>query len=63
MTEETNAAGAPEMKKKNNRDHIAWIAIIIIAVVIVFASLLITVLIVPEFKTIGDLFAFIGKQF
>ena len=63
MTEETNVTGAPEKEKKNKRDKKAWIAIIIIAVIIVFASLLITVLIVPEFKTLGDLFAFIGKQF
>ena len=53
-----------EKKEENNsRNKKAWIGIIIIGVVIVFVALLLTVLIVPEFRSLGDLFNFIGKQF
>ena len=52
-----------ENKKKNTRDKKAWIPIVIIAVVIVVVTLFITVWVVDDFKTIGDLFNFIGSQF
>jgi len=50
-------------EEDNSRNKKAWIGIIIIGVVIVFVALLLTVLIVPEFRSLGDLFDFIGKQF
>ena len=58
----TPGAGSPGQEKKKGKQ--GWktvLPIIIIAVVIVFAALLITVLLVDDFKTIGDLFSFIGS--
>ena len=50
-------------KKHKKRDKRSLIAVIIIAVAIVFATLLITVFLVDDFNSLGDLFSFIGKQF
>ena len=56
-------AGAPGQERKKGKQ--GWktaLPIVIIAVAIVFGALFITVLLVPEFKTIGDLFGFFGSQ-
>ena len=57
-------AAEPDLKEdeKKKRDRKTWIAIIIIGVIVVFASLLITVLIAPELHSLGDLFNFIARQ-
>jgi len=52
--------GKEEKEKKKNR--YSWLWIIIIAIIIVFVALLLTVLLVKDFNTLGDLFRFIGNQ-
>lgn len=66
MTDEAGTQGAETLtraEKKKKRQRTTVLSIIIIAIVIVIATLFITVLVVHDFKTIGDLISFIGKQF
>ena len=65
MTEGNGAQGEASPGQRKKRKGQGWrtvLPIVIIAVVIVFAALLITVLLVDDFKSIGDLFSFIGSQ-
>ena len=66
MADTTTAPEAiePDLKEENKkkRERKSWIAIVIIGVIIVFASLLITVLVAPELHSLGDLFNYIARQ-
>jgi len=62
-TQEAISAESTDGEKKKKKKKSGWIPIVIIAVVIVFVALLLTVLLVKDFNTLGDLFNFLGKQF
>jgi len=49
-------------EREKKRAARAAISITIIAVAIVFATLLLTVWLVEDFNSLGDLFGFIGQQ-
>jgi len=63
-TPEVAKEGAAEegKEKEKKKKRYSWLWIIIIAIVIVFVALLLTVFLVKDFNTLGDLFRFIGSQ-